>query len=162
MEKISSFVYNIVLLLILGLPILLFDKVVEPTKRGFFPGDESLSYPYHGSTVPSWLLYTVGFGGPFAVIFSFHLTYCGQGMKNVLSGSVPDFIMYLVGAATSQLHTDVCKYTVGRLRPHFFEVCQPLFDEAIGGNNLTKAVYVTNYTCMGNFELFPVSIYHSH
>lgn len=33
--------------------------------------------------------------------------------------------MFAFGAACSQLTTDVMKYTIGRLRPHFFTVCQP-------------------------------------
>lgn len=33
--------------------------------------------------------------------------------------------MFAFGAACSQLTTDVMKYTIGRLRPHFITVCQP-------------------------------------
>lgn len=33
--------------------------------------------------------------------------------------------VFLFGAACSQLTTDIMKYTIGRLRPHFYTVCQP-------------------------------------
>jgi phosphatidate phosphatase len=33
------------------------------------------------------------------------------------------------GAACSQLTTDIAKYTIGRLRPHFISVCQPVFTD---------------------------------
>lgn len=32
---------------------------------------------------------------------------------------------YLLGAAMSQCATDTTKYSIGRLRPHFIDVCQP-------------------------------------
>lgn len=34
-------------------------------------------------------------------------------------------IPFVFGAAVTQLTTDVAKYTVGRLRPHFLTVCIP-------------------------------------
>lgn len=32
--------------------------------------------------------------------------------------------VFAFGAASSQLVTDIAKYTIGRLRPHFFDLCQ--------------------------------------
>jgi hypothetical protein len=67
------------------------------------------------------------------------------------------YFMYvgcLFGSAVSQCITDICKYTIGRLRPHFIEVCNPdfsLFDcTGLDGQPL----YVTNYVCRGNPGLF--------
>jgi len=34
-------------------------------------------------------------------------------------------IPFMFGAAVTQLTTDIAKYTVGRLRPHFLTVCMP-------------------------------------
>ncbi|XP_077500262.1 putative phosphatidate phosphatase isoform X5 [Amblyomma americanum] len=55
--------------------------------------------------------------------------------------------VFLLGAATSQLITDIAKYTIGRLRPHFFELCEP--------RNLSVLckvphTYVEKFTCGGN------------
>ena len=64
-----------------------------------------------------------------------------------------------MGAVGSQLIVDLCKYTVGRLRPHFFNVCQPIFDDNLcePPNSTSPAVvYVVNYTCSGNRQVFPV------
>lgn len=33
--------------------------------------------------------------------------------------------MFGFGAAATTLTTDIAKYTIGRLRPHFFDVCKP-------------------------------------
>ena len=69
--------------------------------------------------------------------------------------------------------SNVCKVTAGRLRPHFIDVCRP--NITVGGNphphcQTTKCflqfdnsqcgswaspVYVEQYACLGNSELFP-------
>jgi len=54
----------------------------------------------------------------------------------------------------SQTITDICKYTIGRLRPHFFDVC----NINLGLVNCTgadhKPLYVTEFDCPGNPLLF--------
>lgn len=46
------------------------------------------------------------------------------------------------GAACSQLTTDIAKYTIGRLRPHFISVCQPVFPD---GTNCTNPANFYKY-----------------
>lgn len=48
------------------------------------------------------------------------------------------------GAACSQLTTDIAKYTIGRLRPHFFDVCKP--DINCNDPNL-KFTYIKTFNC---------------
>lgn len=48
--------------------------------------------------------------------------------------------VFAFGAACSQLTTDVLKYTIGRLRPHFFTVCRP-------DCTIDQYEFITNYTC---------------
>ena len=63
--------------------------------------------------------------------------------------------MYALGAASNQLITDVTKYTLGRLRPHFIDVCfnsSPNFVQeynikCYGDGNSSQYVYVTDYQC---------------
>jgi phosphatidate phosphatase len=54
----------------------------------------------------------------------------------------------LFGAACSQLTTDIGKYTIGRLRPHFLSVCQPILPD---GTNCTNPAnfhkYIIDFTC---------------
>lgn len=50
------------------------------------------------------------------------------------------------GAASSQLLTDIAKYTIGRLRPHFWEICDPDVDCSLPIN---QNVYIQNYNCRG-------------
>ena len=49
----------------------------------------------------------------------------------------------MVGAAINQILTDTCKLAVGRLRPHFFEVCMPSILCTAENQN----EYVFNFTC---------------
>lgn len=52
--------------------------------------------------------------------------------------------VFLFGCAVSQSFTDIAKVSVGRMRPHFLDVCKPDYstiDCSLG--------YITNYTCTG-------------
>lgn len=55
--------------------------------------------------------------------------------------------VFLLGAATSQLLTDIAKYTIGRLRPHFFDLCQPMNLKVLCAK---PYAYVENFTCGSN------------
>ena len=59
------------------------------------------------------------------------------------------YIGYLFGTAVTQCLTDVTKYWVGRLRPHFIAVCNPDFNLIECGTD-TNPIYVTKYMCRGN------------
>ncbi|KAJ8955757.1 hypothetical protein NQ318_008631 [Aromia moschata] len=51
--------------------------------------------------------------------------------------------IFAFGAACSQLTTDVMKYTIGRLRPHFYTVCQP----DVCNGSYADYEYHVNFTC---------------
>ncbi|KAL5007481.1 hypothetical protein ScPMuIL_016287 [Solemya velum] len=42
------------------------------------------------------------------------------------------------------LTTDIAKYSIGRLRPHFFDICKPDL------TNVDCSTYVTDFTCTGS------------
>ncbi len=148
---------NFALVAILALPILINKLTLEPTKRGFFVDDETISYPYHSSTVPSWLLYLVGFGVPILTILIHYVNTARRGTESYIdvffNQAFPTILAFLFGAAACQLQTSVCKYTVGRLRPHFLQVCNPLYDAPDVGHFPN---YITNYTCQGNSNVIKV------
>lgn len=52
--------------------------------------------------------------------------------------------VFLFGCAISQSFTDIAKVAVGRMRPHFLEVCKPDFSTIDCSQG-----YITNYTCTG-------------
>lgn len=53
---------------------------------------------------------------------------------------------FLFGAAMSQSLTDIAKYSIGRLRPHFLHVCKPDWNLI----NCTVGAYVEHFTCNGD------------
>lgn len=53
--------------------------------------------------------------------------------------------VFLFGCAVSQSFTDIAKVSVGRMRPHFIDVCRPDFSTI----NCSLG-YITNYTCAGD------------
>ncbi|XP_053824875.1 phospholipid phosphatase 1 isoform X3 [Vidua chalybeata] len=52
---------------------------------------------------------------------------------------------FIFGAAASQSLTDIAKYSIGRLRPHFIAVCQPDWTRI----NCSLG-YIENFTCNGD------------
>lgn len=53
---------------------------------------------------------------------------------------------FLFGAAMSQSLTDIGKYSIGRLRPHFLNVCKPDWKSI----NCSNGAYIENFTCTGD------------
>lgn len=54
---------------------------------------------------------------------------------------------FLFGAAASQSLTDIAKYSVGRLRPHFLDICDPDWAKI----NCSDG-YIENYVCRGDAQ----------
>ncbi|XP_053557257.1 phospholipid phosphatase 1 isoform X3 [Bombina bombina] len=52
---------------------------------------------------------------------------------------------FIFGAAVSQSLTDIAKYTIGRLRPHFIDVCKPNWSQI----NCSLG-YIENFVCEGD------------
>ncbi|ULU03940.1 hypothetical protein L5515_013175 [Caenorhabditis briggsae] len=54
---------------------------------------------------------------------------------------------FFVGVCFNQLMVDIAKYTIGRQRPHFMDVCKP----SVGYDTCTTPdVYITEFTCRSN------------
>lgn len=134
-------------------------------KRGFFCDDESLMHPFHESTVTHEVLYALGFGIPIVsiIITEFvrwrlsmdterELKFYGHDIPFYVQMYYKFFGIFLFGAACSQLTTDIGKYSIGRFRPHFISVCQPIM---IDGTNCSDSKnlhhYIEDFTC-GNKE----------
>ncbi|KAH8391133.1 hypothetical protein KR215_007560, partial [Drosophila sulfurigaster] len=155
---------DIFILLCAGFPILLFYLLGSSYKRGFFCDDESLMHPFKESTVKNWMLYFIGLVIPVGVVLIVEILrskdkdlnttrrYIYQGYR------IPDWLVecykklgaFAFGAAVSQLTTDIAKYSIGRLRPHFMQVCQPIMPD---GTNCTDPAnfgrYITDFKCLG-------------
>ncbi|XP_054706124.1 putative phosphatidate phosphatase [Uloborus diversus] len=157
---ILKIVLDFVLLLTVGIPVLIFHLYGKPTLRGFNCDDDSIRYPFHESTITNNVLYVVGVFLPVGLICLTEFTneaHSKRGVrgrtKNLLGKPIPRVVwkiyirvgVFLFGACVSQLTTDIAKYSIGRLRPHFLQVCNPF-------PNCTSIsdphAYITNFTCL--------------
>ncbi|XP_054907598.1 phospholipid phosphatase 3 isoform X2 [Poeciliopsis prolifica] len=141
-------------LLLAMLPSLVLHRSsVRPYQRGFYCSDSSLKYPYKRSTVPSSVLVSVGLTLPMVSIVigeCFRIHQLHVGTKSFVGNSYVAALykqigVFLFGCAVSQSFTDIAKVSVGRMRPHFLDVCRPDFSTI----NCSLG-YITNYTCTGD------------
>ncbi|XP_029285309.1 phospholipid phosphatase 3 isoform X2 [Cottoperca gobio] len=144
---------DIFCLLLAMLPSLVLHRTsVRPYQRGFYCSDSSLKYSYKKSTVSSSVLTSVGLTLPAVSIVigeCFRIHQLHEGTKSFVGNPYVAALykqmgVFLFGCAVSQSFTDIAKVSVGRMRPHFLDVCKPDFstiDCSLG--------YITNYTCTG-------------
>ena len=135
---------DILCLAAVGFTCLGFKLAATPYKRGFYCDDDSINKPYKESTVPSAVLYSVGFAVAYLVIL---VTECFHQRQEKCSKKTRRendhykfgllllnplhvellrlFISFAFGGLITIFATDVGKYTAGRLRPHFLSICKP-------------------------------------
>ncbi|XP_052775851.1 putative phosphatidate phosphatase [Mya arenaria] len=139
--------FDVICIACVGLPVIILFFAAKPYQRGFYCDDQTLMHPYLSNTIPTWVAGFVGIVLPCVTIlvieglkaFKSHVTlyhFIGTVYKLV--------IPFFFGAGLCQLTTDIAKYTVGRLRPHFLTVCQP--DAAVCAIN---SGYITDDICKG-------------
>uniref|UniRef100_A0A7G3ANR3 Putative lipid phosphate phosphatase n=1 Tax=Lutzomyia longipalpis TaxID=7200 RepID=A0A7G3ANR3_LUTLO len=155
---------DFLLLLCVGFPILIFFIWGEPYKRGFFCDDLSLRHPFHESTVRNWMLYIIGLILPIGVMILVETIIAhrnGYGSSNIriFNWEVPEWLkqcyvkigVFGFGAACSQLTTDIAKYSIGRLRPHFYTLCQPRWgDNSSCDDPQNHGLYIEDFHCIND------------
>ncbi|XP_010976068.1 phospholipid phosphatase 1 isoform X4 [Camelus dromedarius] len=78
----------------------------------------------------------------------FNLLHSNSFIRNNYIATIYKAIgTFLFGAAASQSLTDIAKYSIGRLRPHFLDVCDPDWSKI----NCSDG-YIENYICRGNAQ----------
>ncbi|KAG1930272.1 phospholipid phosphatase 1 [Pimephales promelas] len=140
-------------LLLAGLPFAVLNIRHTPFKRGFFCSDDTIKYPFKEDTISYQLL--MGIAIPFALLLIIFGECSSVYLRSRASLSYEYIVCvykavgsFVFGAALSQSLTDIAKYTIGRLRPHFLTVCKPhwsLIDCTSG--------YIENFTCTGDPRL---------
>ncbi|BFZ16385.1 hypothetical protein BsWGS_19424 [Bradybaena similaris] len=122
--------------------ILAIQNMVKPFHRGFFCDDESIQYPFLPDTVPMSLAVSVGILLPMAVIVLLEFLLRNSSRANIIStrkkttggrtwivATYNTVTVFLFGMTVTQFLTDVGKFSVGRLRPHFLALCKPDFSK---------------------------------
>ncbi|XP_058791354.1 putative phosphatidate phosphatase [Phymastichus coffea] len=161
MDRSSKFlvrkvIIDFVCLFTVGITILMFFLFGKPYQRGFFCNDESLMHPFKESTVTSPMLYVIGLFLPICTMIVFeyqHSKRMPERKSLVMFGvNLPAWVpmayakigIFGFGAAVTVLTTDIAKYTVGRLRPHFLTKCKPQIDCNLPEN---MHRYIEDFSC---------------
>ena len=106
------------LVLLLTITLLFHFINITPFQRGFFCGDHTLKYPYiENETIPQYMCLLIW-------ILISGITFLTTQILN-RSTFVKDVQRMITGLLCCILITDVAKYSVGRLRPHFLTLCNP-------------------------------------
>lgn len=161
----TKIIIDVILLCFVGFPILFFFLWGTPYKRGFFCDDESLKHPFKDSTVKSYMLYLYGIVLPvLAIILTEYFRARRKGDTRrfrIFDLNIPDWItnsynnigIFGFGAAATQLVVDIAKYQIGRLRPHFFDVCEPrMLDGTTCQDPVNHGKYHLDFTCDGETQ----------
>lgn len=80
---------------------------------------------------------------------SYRIYFLNEGSKSFvgnpyISALYKQVGVFIFGCAISQSFTDIAKVSVGRMRPHFLDVCKPDFSTI----NCSLG-YITDYQCQG-------------
>ncbi|KAL4235626.1 hypothetical protein ACF0H5_004021 [Mactra antiquata] len=120
--------FDIAAIASVAIPVLLLFAFASGYKRGFYCDDESLMHPYKSNTVPTWVAGFVGIALPSIAILSIE-GYNAKRSSKTFYGYCADcyklLMPFFFGAGLCQLTTDIAKYSIGRLRPHFITICKP-------------------------------------
>lgn len=141
---------------------------IPPNQRGFFCDDTSIQYPFRPDTIPMWLLAIYGGVVPIIIFCIVELWVTrpfncrrGSGEEAVKQRRIDYFktifhtvFLFVLGITVCFLITEVGKRTIGRLRPYYLTVCNPIWTNI----NCTRTVptasgsvvipqYITDHHC---------------
>ena len=147
-----------VLLLMPMAYIYVFSSHYDPFQRGFFCDDQNLKHPYLPQTVPimqcviMWAVVSVFFIVLVETLRSMAHAQSGTRRINPIPGSNTPWIAvelyrhfgyFSLGALTCLLFTEMSKYSIGRLRPHFLTLCMPNMTKELCHDQYGYKKYVT-------------------
>ncbi|XP_053144205.1 phospholipid phosphatase 1 isoform X2 [Hemicordylus capensis] len=143
---------DVICVILAGLPFAILTARHTPFKRGVFCNDESIQYPNKDDTISYELL--AGIIVPFNLIVIilgealsvyYNRLHSNSFVRNNYVAALYKAIgTFIFGAAISQSLTDIAKYSIGRLRPHFLAVCEPDWSQI----NCSYG-YIENFKCLG-------------
>ncbi|XP_069837412.1 phospholipid phosphatase 3 isoform X2 [Dendropsophus ebraccatus] len=125
---------------------------ILPYQRGFFCSDASVRYEFKKSTISIPLLLALGVLVAMVSIIVgefFRIYYLKERSYSFIQNPYVSALYkqvgcFIFGCAISQSFTDIAKVSIGRLRPHFLEVCDPDFTSI----NCSLG-YIQDYKCRG-------------
>jgi len=148
----------VLLLIPLGY-IYVFTSHFQPFHRGFYCDDQTIKHPYKEETVSLRLALIIWLSlAIFFILFvetlrsaaergkrSSHLTAWRVRVPWIATELYRQFGYFALGALGCLVFTEISKYTIGRMRPHFLTLCQPDMTEELCKGSLKRFYrYVTD------------------
>ncbi|XP_030629766.1 phospholipid phosphatase 2 isoform X2 [Chanos chanos] len=134
---------------ITALPFLIMTIVFRPYQRGIYCDDESIRYPYKPDTISHGMMAAVTITCSIVIITSGEAylvytkrLYSNSNFNRYVSALYKVVGTFLFGACVSQSLTEMAKFTIGRPRPNFMDVCKPIVCKG----------YMTELNCTGNIR----------
>lgn len=148
-------ILNLTSLLVSIIVYFIVNNLLIVRKQGFFCDDERIKYPYKESSISQAILIIIGIiipsvifiFGEMILLFKKNNFHC----KNLMLSFIKIFFIYLEFLFYVMIITDFIKISVGNLRPHFYEKCNPVIQ--INNNTFVcddfnkTNIYITNYIC---------------
>ncbi|CAG9806291.1 unnamed protein product [Chironomus riparius] len=165
MNRILKIGIDFLLLAVPAFTALMLNLYVDPFQRGLFCDDENIRYPYRDDTISTLTIALVGgiFGVLLIIIVETILkasndTFYTSDSRGIMVykwkispyiQNLYHFIGFLLfSMSINQFITDGTKFAVGRLRPHFIDLCQPRFP---GGTTCENSInynrYIRDFVC---------------
>jgi phosphatidate phosphatase len=162
--SVVKFILDCVVFIAIGLGIVYIQYTI-PHQRGFFCDDQSIRYPYKPDTVTTPMLFAIGYGIPliFMVLCECSRMYwevkylnrvishfrMGRFVVHRLVVRLWRFLGYfMLGSCCVFFLTNIGKFSIGRLRPHFLSVCKPDWSLLnCSSGTLDSNYYVTAAEC---------------
>uniref|UniRef100_A0A8C6UU53 Phospholipid phosphatase 2a n=1 Tax=Neogobius melanostomus TaxID=47308 RepID=A0A8C6UU53_9GOBI len=132
-KKLLMVLVDILCVLVAALPSVILTLMFSPYQRGIYCDDRSISLPYKRPTISHGGMAGVTITCSIVIITTgeAYLVYSKRLHSNsqfntYLSALYKIVGTFLFGGVVSQSLTDLAKFTIGRPRPHFLEVCNPI------------------------------------
>lgn len=133
-------------------------STIEPFHHGYFCHDTSIKYPYvEHQTIPPYLCLLIWM---ILCTIHFSIAFISRKSWKMLFNAIYKLIL---GFSMCMLITDVSKYSLGRLRPHFLTLCNPNLEDVCYQleeedteyyyTDVHDLKYVNNDTCTGDKDL---------
>lgn len=146
-KKIGKFILYWALMVSMLATIILMEARIKPNQRGFFCDDLNLKYPLRANTYPAWTLLVI-VAAPLLFMLVTELIISKFSVKTTFFQIYKDFAFYCFGFLVNFVLVDYIKFSVGRLRPHFFELCQPIMADGTDCSNpFNKNIFIEEYSC---------------
>jgi len=163
----SRIITDAILLFLVWLPIPILYKYPYPVQRGFFCNDVSIRLPEKSGFIPASALYSVGCLLPTITIVLieayrifileprvFRSSERVKPQYQLLGKPVSPYLATLYiylgyfyfGMALNVFITDLGKYSIGRLRPNFIDICKPDLS-VLNCHEVNPYQYIDNVTC---------------